>query len=302
MKRVAELDSLRALAAIVVLFFHLDPFRYVPGWSGVDLFFVLSGYLITSIIIRNGETRGFYRNFYARRTLRIWPTYYLTVLVLVAVNPFLPRPGSFADLPYVLTYTQYTPIYWGKEPPPNYPALNHTWTLAIEEQFYLIWPALVLWVGRKRLVPLCLMTIGLAMAARDGGNFLIPKYPQLVLVSRCDGFAIGGLLACSFEEGGWAWRRQRLAGYVFGAAVGSALIYLIWGSRTFGALHFIGLPTPMYPAEVIFAFGALRGDHRPGRAERRRPMALAPAASLAGLSRSDQLWIVPVSLCGLLGR
>ncbi len=257
MRRVVELDSLRALAALVVLLFHLDPFKYFPGWSGVDLFFVLSGYLITAIVVENGDSRGFYRNFYARRSLRIWPIYYLTVLGLLAANPFLPRPISSASLPYELTYTQYTPLYWGKEPPPNHPALNHTWTLAIEEQFYLIWPALVLWAGRRRLVALCLATICLAMAAREGSNLLIPKYPQLVLVGRCDGFALGGLLAWLLAEDGWARRRRDLAGPGFGAMIALALAYLIWGSWSHGALGFIGLPTPMWPAETIFAFGVL---------------------------------------------
>ena len=74
MRRVPELDSLRAFAAVVVLFFHLDPLRYFPGWTGVDLFFVLSGFLITSIILRDAGSENFYVTFYARRTLRICPS------------------------------------------------------------------------------------------------------------------------------------------------------------------------------------------------------------------------------------
>jgi peptidoglycan/LPS O-acetylase OafA/YrhL len=257
MKRVPELDSLRALAAVVVLFFHLDPRRYFPGWTGVDLFFVLSGYLITSIILRDADSPNFYRTFYARRTLRIWPIYYLTLLGLVAINPFLAEPDRLLDLPYALTYTQNIPFYWGQVPPPTHPAFDHAWTLAIEEQFYLIWPALVVWAGPRRLVPLCLLTIGIALACRSGDGWIVPRLPERLLVSRCDGFALGGLLAWAFAEGGWAARRRDLASMTFGAITSLASAYLIWGCWTSGALSFIGLPTPMDPAETIFAFACL---------------------------------------------
>ena len=256
-KRVPELDSLRALAAVVVLFFHLDPLRYFPGWTGVDLFFVLSGYLITSIILKNADSPGFLINFYARRSLRIWPIYYLTVLGLVAANPFLSQPDKLADLPYALTYTQNITLYWGKWPPPTHPAFDHTWTLAIEEQFYLVWPALVLWAGRRRLVPLCVLTILVALASREGSNWLIPHYSERLLVARSDGFAIGGLLAWVFGEGGWAGPRRDLAGLACGSAFALATLYLIWGCWAHSPLGLIGLPTPLYPAEVIFAFALL---------------------------------------------
>ncbi len=257
MRRIPELDSLRAIAAVVVLFFHLDPLGYFPGWSGVDLFFVLSGYLITTIILRHEGVSGFYKNFYVRRTLRIWPIYYLVVLGLVVANRYLTRPSTLADLAYELTYTQHTPLYRGKQPPPNHPALNHTWTLAIEEQFYLVWPALVLWAGRRRLAVVCLIAIAIALATRAGGNCLIPRYPERLLVSRCDGFALGGLLAWLLDDGGWARRRPDLGRRAFGSAAGAALGYLVWGSWAHGPVRFIGLPTPMWPAETIFAFGVL---------------------------------------------
>ena len=257
MKRVPELDSLRALAAVVVLFFHLDPLRYFPGWTGVDLFFVLSGYLITSIILKNADSPGFYRNFYARRSLRIWPIYYLTLLGLVVANPFLGRPDPLADLPYALTYTQNLPLYWKTQPPPTHPAFDHTWTLAIEEQFYLVWPALVLRAGRRRLVPLCVLTILIALASREGSNWIIPHYSERLLVARSDGFALGGLLAWIFGEGGWAVRRRDLALRACGLAVALASSYLLWGCWTYSPLGLIGLPTPLYPAEVIFAFAML---------------------------------------------
>ncbi|WP_435010826.1 acyltransferase family protein [Tundrisphaera lichenicola] len=257
MRRVPELDALRGLAAVVVLLFHLDPPRYFPGWSGVDLFFVLSGYLITSIILKNAGTSGFYPRFYARRSIRIWPIYYLTLLVLIVANFFSSEDVPMNDLPYALTFTQNISLYWGKYPPANHPATNHLWTLAVEEQFYLIWPALVLWAGRRRLVPLCLLAISIALASRDGYNWFLPKYHDRLLIARCDGFALGGILAWLLDEGGWARLRPDLGNRAFGATVGLVVLYFAWGMWAEGPIGFVGLPTPSHPAETIFAFGLL---------------------------------------------
>ena len=110
MRRIAELDGLRGLAAVLIVAYHL--FRdYPPGfWAAVDLFFVLSGYLITAIVLRHACSWRFLLAFYARRGLRIWPIYYLVILILVLG---VGRRGDLVALPYYLTYTQQFPHYWG---------------------------------------------------------------------------------------------------------------------------------------------------------------------------------------------
>lgn len=281
--RVPELDALRGVAVVIVLLFHLDPLRYFPGWSGVDLFFVLSGYLITSIILRDVGSPGFFRTFYVRRALRIWPIYYLVVFGLVALNPFLAQPDPLSGLRYVLTYTQNVPMYWEGAAPPGHVALVHTWTLAIEEQFYLVWPALLAWAGRRRLVVICLWTILISLAFRSGVPFLLPRYPERLLLSRSDGFALGGLLAWAFAEGSWAGRRPDLVGKVLWAMAGLAGLYLAWGCLTHDPLGFIGLPTPSDPAETIFAFSAL----------------YAAIIGLVALHAGSR-WLAPLRLAGLV--
>src|SRR5258708_1326473 len=77
--RVPELDAVRGLAAVVIGVYHSNQARFAWGWAAVDLFFVLSGFLIPSIVLRSGGTSGFLPRFYARRALRIWPIYYLVV-------------------------------------------------------------------------------------------------------------------------------------------------------------------------------------------------------------------------------
>ncbi len=120
------------------------------GWASVDLFFVLSGYLITAILIRYERSPRLLVNFYARRGLRIWPVYYLTVAAVVVLGPILPVPTKWDGLGYYVLYLQNLPMYWSGKVPAFSPYVAHLWTLACEEQFYLIWPALVVLFGRRR--------------------------------------------------------------------------------------------------------------------------------------------------------
>jgi len=252
MRRIPELDSLRGLAALAIMAFHLNPPAFAPGWTGVDLFFVLSGYLITGIILRHGEERGFLKAFYARRGLRIWPIYYITLGVLVLANPYLPKPYSLESVPYYATYTQNVPLYW-KGTAPSLPTFDHTWTLALEEQFYILWPALLLLSGRKRVVPVCLATIALAYMAREGGWFSYDHYSERLLIARCDGFALGGLLAAVLS--GEITPRVR---WGVAAVFVLAILYNGWGIVAAGsATGYLGLPTPPNPARTILAVGGL---------------------------------------------
>src|ERR1700744_3920986 len=85
-ERVPELDALRGLAAVGVAAYHAYPYTFFLGWIGVDLFFVLSGFLITSIILEHAGKPGFFGTFYFRRALRILPVYYLTLFAALALN------------------------------------------------------------------------------------------------------------------------------------------------------------------------------------------------------------------------
>jgi peptidoglycan/LPS O-acetylase OafA/YrhL len=206
---VAELDGMRAVAALAVVAYHLYPGACAWGRTGVDLFFVLSGYLITGILLRHRPGGGMLGAFHARRALRIWPIYYLALLACVALNGRLegPPPLAPAGLAYHLSFTQNVPLYWSAAPPPFAPALLHTWTLALEEQFYLIWPALVALAGRRRgaVALLALAAAALAVAARARG------FAPTLLLTRCDGFALGGLLAALLAAGGRRGRPPRRA-------------------------------------------------------------------------------------------
>ncbi len=250
--RITELDALRGIAAVAIVIFHSNVRRFPWGWAAVDLFFVLSGFLITGIVLRHGGTRGFLPRFYARRALRIFPVYYLVVLGLVVCGGILPRPNDPRGLIYELTYTQYVPYYWFAESPRYSPYLGHTWTLAIEEQFYLVWPALILLAGRSRawVAGLSLATVAGSFAMRSMG------FSVALLGARADGLALGGLLAAilTAPEGGLRIASRGLRAGLATLAVASALVLAALAA-------FVGMAAtdafPRWTGTVVLAFSTL---------------------------------------------
>ncbi len=245
--RIAELDGLRGLAALAIVLFHTSPSRLPMGWAAVDLFFVLSGYLITTIILRQGDSPRFLARFFIRRGLRIWPIYYLTLLLILALGlgPGLPRPIDLSGLPYDLLYLQKIPRYWTDQAQNFSPYLAHTWTLAIEEQFYLVWPVLLLWTRRKGVIPLALGALAISLTLRAGG------WPVFLLGTRADGLALGALLAAFLDDSkGSPPISPVLLRKFLWVALGTSILGLGWVAQVAG----LGLPAgpPPWPALSIF--------------------------------------------------
>jgi peptidoglycan/LPS O-acetylase OafA/YrhL len=208
--RIRELDGIRGLAAVAIVIFHAQPDWLPLGWVAVDLFFGLSGFLITSIVLEHGRSPGFLRQFYLRRGLRIWPIYYLTLLGFVVFARHLPQRCDWSGFWYYLTYTQELPRYWSAAAPRFHGYLNHTWSLAIEEQFYLLWPVVVLVCGARRVPLLAIAYAGLSVMGRSLG------WPASLLLTRMDGLVLGGMLAAILHLG--VLPRAR-AGRLFGSMV-----------------------------------------------------------------------------------
>lgn len=225
MKRIPELDSLRGLAGITIILFHLTPVRSIYSWTAVDCFFVLSSYLITTILLEYRGSPGFFRNFYARRSLRIWPIYFLALFAGVAANSLFHVGGSLEALPYYLTYTQNVQYYWGGRLPDFIHGYDHTWSLALEEQYYLIWPIAVYLLGRRTLIALSLLALGVSVAWRASG------LNSSVLGARCDGFALGGLLALLLAGRDLDQESRARWGRGFGALLAVNMIPLAWMMR-----------------------------------------------------------------------
>jgi peptidoglycan/LPS O-acetylase OafA/YrhL len=165
-KRYPQLDGVRAFAIIAVFIGHFLGDRFIAelvGWgdTGVILFFCLSGFLITEILLRidpSPDTRvGGIKAFYARRVLRIFPIYYLVILTGVAIG-YPPIQEHFWRL---VTYSLNIPVLPVIE---NVGAASHFWSLNVEEQFYLIWPTVVVFFPRQRLKGLVMIVILASLA------------------------------------------------------------------------------------------------------------------------------------------
>ncbi len=229
---LVQLDGLRFIAVTLVMLDHwLGEANPLPlGYFGVNLFFVLSGFLITRILIaskqqdeRLGRGHGHaLKAFYIRRNLRIFPVYYVTIGVLALVSFPAVRP----NLAWLLTYTQ---NIWIVVHQTWLGAIDHLWSLAVEEQYYLFFPCLLLFLPWRWLVPMLVGLIGLSVGLR-AYLFLThaPWMAQFVLMPTClDAFGLGGLLAYLF-----VFQRDRFTRLVQnnGLLIGSFVLYAchIW--------------------------------------------------------------------------
>lgn len=214
------LDGLRGIAVLAVMAYHFFLFGgRVPsnaaddtlysiamiGWSGVDLFFVLSGFLITGILYDTKNRADFFRTFYVRRFLRIFPLYY-GVLALVFL--ILPRIFPSSETLQADAATQFWAwsylinaqiVLQGWESVPSH--LQHFWSLAIEEQFYIVWPVVVFLLSRRAMLWVCAGVVVGSLLLRVGAHALgLPEAAYVLSPMRLDGLAIGAALALAARD------------------------------------------------------------------------------------------------------
>ncbi len=234
--RIPVLDGIRGIAILLVMTFHfwivgiagsatasssqngalpwLHVYNYVAGmgWIGVDLFFVLSGFLITGILCDSRDSPHYFRVFYGRRTVRIFPLYYAALTIFFLFGPFVMthvyRP-ALADMQSGMTVKLFAWTYllnwyegfkgWTAVAHP----LQHFWSLSVEEQFYLIWPFLVLKLARRRLMGVCVGLMGVALILRALMYWLHhPFAAYLWTICRADSLAIGAIVALAARDSG----------------------------------------------------------------------------------------------------
>lgn len=238
-----EFDGLRGIAILLVMTHHFWPRAAaiqaeLPhlGWIGVDLFFVLSGFLIAGILLDSKGSPGFFRNFYARRVIRIFPLYYTLVVASYVFIPLLERtdPGRFIAQSgppwwYLLYLGNVREAITGHEP--AY-VLAPLWSLSIEEQFYALFPLLVATLEREQLRRVLLAMVAIAPLFRLATTLAWPENERiqyLATPSRMDVLAMGGLLAIAYREpAGWIGRRQLHVLFAL-SAVAFAATYALGG-------------------------------------------------------------------------
>jgi peptidoglycan/LPS O-acetylase OafA/YrhL len=197
---IPELQGLRGIAVLAVVLYHCHP-RFegtwfynasLWGWAGVNLFFVLSGFLITSILLESRRKPHYFRNFYARRALRIWPVYVLVLLVCYLNAPWfigLPVLAAFKTAPWWIYILFLQNLFHIALPP----AIGPTWSLAIEEQYYFLWAAVVRLLRAPWLLACILFSFLVAAPLFRMSHFawITPTHT----LTHIDGIAMGSLLA-----------------------------------------------------------------------------------------------------------
>jgi peptidoglycan/LPS O-acetylase OafA/YrhL len=255
LKRISQLDGIRGLAIAAVLFAHLGAlmgvgigrnlvvialYRFMHvGWLGVDIFFVLSGFLITGIILKDRVRPDFWGTFYLRRAFRILPAFTVVfVLTLLAAHFFAPEihVSSAYIIPALFFMANWTIVNMGEMP-----MLGHLWSLAVEEQFYFLWPQ-----AAKRLRAETLLKLALTLAVASELARLVlallhvnPYIVYKITPTRIDGLAVGAALAISITLPRvhtlltrW-WRTAAVVAVVllplaFAAMHGSLFVFNVW--------------------------------------------------------------------------
>lgn len=286
-----DIDGLRCVAVLSVVIYHALTGRLPGGFLGVDIFFVISGYLITRIIVReSGASEFSVANFYARRIKRLFPALITMLVAVLIAGAFLMPASQFAKLGYMtaasgafvanLVLWQQVSYFVGDA---LTRPLLHLWSLGVEEQFYFAWPLLVSALVRRRalLLPGLLLIFFATLlhschlsVTESSSAFYSP-------LSRCWQLALGGLVAV-VDGQRWRWLGPNLLAAAGALLIGASLYFVNWQAM---------LPVPWaIPATVGAAALIFAGPH----ASVNRLLSFRPAVAVGLISYPLYLWHWPL--------
>lgn len=233
-----EIDGLRALAVLPVILFHAGFETFSGGFVGVDVFFVISGYLITTIILAELEQGKFsIVNFYERRARRILPALFLVMIVCISFAWFWLLPSDmklFAKSFVAVSLFSSNILFWREsgyfDTAAELKPLLHTWSLAVEEQYYVLFPLflIVTWRFGKRWVIGTLVVVAvLSLAAAEWGSTAKPAATFFLLPTRAWELLIGTFVAF-YLQGTTTWQPSRVLREVFSALGVAMLAYAVF--------------------------------------------------------------------------
>ena len=252
-RHIPALDGVRGVAILLVLIFHFARFTRIAGdlwldrlflhvtqvgWVGVDLFFVLSGFLITGILLDAKGREGYLRTFYARRALRILPLYYAVLCTMVLAALLFNSPVYHRFLETQAWYwLHFQNVLFAQRSWPGPASLGHFWSLAVEEQFYLVWPFAVAFAKPGVLLRL---SVGCVIA-----SFLLrlvlsasgahPAFSYALMPARMDALAIGAVLAILARRDGLVRFLPYAPRVIVGSIIVLAALWVVRGE--FNGLH-----------------------------------------------------------------
>jgi peptidoglycan/LPS O-acetylase OafA/YrhL len=270
---IPALDGIRGIAILAVLLHHcrflLNPAFHFQrilgklfelGWCGVVLFFVLSGFLITGILIDSRTSPNYFSTFYARRVLRIFPLYYSFLALAFLGSRFLHERLLMGADP-IATLNPWWYLGFVQNFRPNTilvdPYLGHLWSLAVEEQFYLVWPLLVLLLSRSALTWVCVALIPLSLAIRlhyAGQTGDLDAFVNTFTPASLDSLASGALVAIILRSSVWR-RRAALVARPFMLVCAAWFCILAW--RAGGPLEYAFLIQTWGITALTLIFAAL---------------------------------------------
>lgn len=279
------LEGIRGCAVLLVLMFHFldaDPHRGIiasifkiaaAGWVGVDLFFVLSGFLITTILLRSKQSNNRFRDFYRRRVRRIFPLYYGVLVVVLILAPLLGAartPGVTAILHEQEYFWLFASNFMTTYGNADWLSVGHFWSLAIEEQFYLLWPAIVFLGSRRQAVFTAAGAVAASVSLRLGFQVAALFDPMLAEARhwafawtpcRFDALAVGALVALASTDPDSRHQLER-AGRIAALICLPLMAWLVWKDLLREARGVPGSPFQFALVVLTFfflaiAFGAL---------------------------------------------
>jgi len=246
---IVELDAMRALGLCLVLICHFWPRNLSEvvfqlgqlGWIAMDSFFVMSGFLITGILLDSREKPNYYGAYYARRALRIFPLYYLILIAWYCISRFTDHGRTYYNLVQQWGSPAWFTFYVGNIRAaivgkwPTVFGYAPLWSLQVEEQYYLLFPFVVAWMKREHLRRLLIAAVILSPVFRVLSFLWLPDnllLQYVLLPCHCEGLALGGLIAIRFRSGPWNIPKVKLAIWTFvllGFTVISSIVS-IWGA------------------------------------------------------------------------
>lgn len=301
----AHIDGIRAVAVIAVILFHLNPASLPGGFVGVDIFFVISGFLITSIMVReHAEGRFSFSDFYIRRMKRILPALFVVIVTVMIVGYFLVQS---VDYEYIYRSARFTWMFASNyyfmtvgdyfSPQLHDMPLLHTWSLGVEEQFYFIWPVLLLLTLRRSVFfsiisALVLIAISMFLSVLLTNQPEWKQFSYFMLPTRLGELLLGGLIALIGYSTQWltiigrhqAWR------HLLEVVAGGLLIYSFYSITAESGFPGYQIIWPCLATALLIITGL--SDSRP--AILTRILASSPFVSIGLLSYSLYLWHWPV--------
>ena len=259
--KILALDGLRGVAILLVVISHTsEHFRFTDtflkggqhilfiGWTGVDLFFVLSGFLITGILYDSKLHTHYFRNFFLRRALRIFPLYYFVLLSMFYFIPLLTSSLHIHQFPIISSpyslwfFTYFLDVLIALK---GWVFPGHFWSLAVEEHFYMIWPFIVYYLNKTQLIRVSIILIIITLSLRIYLAFTINNPIAIYVLTPCrlDGLLIGAILSILFKSVELRPALKKIS------IISIAFSGLIWGTIIF---FYNGYP--QYPF-IIQTFG-----------------------------------------------